>query len=225
MRKLLIKFVVIALLCQGLLVRAQVGIGTTTPSDAAMLEVSGGDATAGFRGLMPARVPSDIERDLIAPTATDNGLLVFVESTGCLNIWTGTNWENVYCIGGGSGASTLLGIQDFESTPGTPTLSFTGNGTVFTTADTNVLNPAVATFPSGNQAYGVNNGTATVDFGPVDASGSSSVDLIFNVASLSGNANNGSDQPDSVEVFISTCLLYTSPSPRDRTRSRMPSSA
>ena len=25
--------------------------------------------------------------------------------------------------------------------------------------------------------------------------------------------------------FIKTCLLYTSPSPRDRTRSRMPSSA
>ena len=26
-------------------------------------------------------------------------------------------------------------------------------------------------------------------------------------------------------VFVGTCLLYTSPSPRDRTRSRMPSSA
>ena len=26
-------------------------------------------------------------------------------------------------------------------------------------------------------------------------------------------------------TFIKTCLLYTSPSPRDRTRSRMPSSA
>ena len=27
------------------------------------------------------------------------------------------------------------------------------------------------------------------------------------------------------EININTCLLYTSPSPRDRTRSRMPSSA
>ena len=27
------------------------------------------------------------------------------------------------------------------------------------------------------------------------------------------------------DYMISTCLLYTSPSPRDRTRSRMPSSA
>ena len=28
-----------------------------------------------------------------------------------------------------------------------------------------------------------------------------------------------------VEVSLKVCLLYTSPSPRDRTRSRMPSSA
>ena len=30
---------------------------------------------------------------------------------------------------------------------------------------------------------------------------------------------------DYLDVLDSTCLLYTSPSPRDRTRSRMPSSA
>ena len=30
---------------------------------------------------------------------------------------------------------------------------------------------------------------------------------------------------DALELNKSTCLLYTSPSPRDRTRSRMPSSA
>ena len=30
---------------------------------------------------------------------------------------------------------------------------------------------------------------------------------------------------DKPEVVIGPCLLYTSPSPRDRTRSRMPSSA
>jgi len=32
------------------------------------------------------------------------------------------------------------------------------------------------------------------------------------------------DHPDKV-TLLSVCLLYTSPSPRDRTRSRMPSSA
>ena len=42
----------------------------------------------------------------------------------------------------------------------------------------------------------------------------------------------GAQEPDSDEQYIQawqhlidTCLLYTSPSPRDRTRSRMPSSA
>ena len=35
----------------------------------------------------------------------------------------------------------------------------------------------------------------------------------------------GTGAKDAVEDLASTCLLYTSPSPRDRTRSRMPSSA
>ena len=30
---------------------------------------------------------------------------------------------------------------------------------------------------------------------------------------------------EAAHTYIKTCLLYTSPSPRDRTRSRMPSSA
>ena len=30
---------------------------------------------------------------------------------------------------------------------------------------------------------------------------------------------------ESLKIWFETCLLYTSPSPRDRTRSRMPSSA
>ena len=34
-----------------------------------------------------------------------------------------------------------------------------------------------------------------------------------------------SDEDKLVSTPLKTCLLYTSPSPRDRTRSRMPSSA
>ena len=33
------------------------------------------------------------------------------------------------------------------------------------------------------------------------------------------------DRPKANAIDVKTCLLYTSPSPRDRTRSRMPSSA
>lgn len=78
---------------------AQVGIGTTTPSDASMLEVNGGDATIGYKGLMPPRVPTNAERDAIPAQPTDIGLLIYVESEGCLNIWNGADWENLYCLG------------------------------------------------------------------------------------------------------------------------------
>ena len=45
-------------------------------------------------------------------------------------------------------------------------------------------------------------------------------DVAATVAQVQAAAEAGADI-----VRISTCLLYTSPSPRDRTRSRMPSSA
>jgi len=108
------RLMLLALLCQVVFMQAQVGIGTTTPSDAAMLEISGGDASAGFKGLMPPRVPTNGERDAIAPTATDTGLLVFVESTGCLNIWNGTTWEDVYCLGGVTATVGNVWINEFH---------------------------------------------------------------------------------------------------------------
>ena len=39
------------------------------------------------------------------------------------------------------------------------------------------------------------------------------------------NSSNPSELPDREEVLLNLCLLYTSPSPRDATLSRMPSSA
>lgn len=48
---------------------------------------------------MPPRVPTNTDRDAINPQATDAGLLVFVISTGCLNIWNGTSWEDIHCTG------------------------------------------------------------------------------------------------------------------------------
>ena len=47
------------------------------------------------------------------------------------------------------------------------------------------------------------------------------------VKSTDGRKNNGRKRGEKVNKTDTkhTCLLYTSPSPRDRTRSRMPSSA
>lgn len=115
MRKITQRIVLLVFLCQALLIQAQVGINTTTPSNAAALDVNAGDAVTGYRGLMPPRVPTDVERDDITPAIGDAGLLVFVESTGCLNIWNGTAWEDVYCLGGGSSVvSGNVWINEFH---------------------------------------------------------------------------------------------------------------
>ena len=46
--------------------------------------------------------------------------------------------------------------------------------------------------------------------------------VVFVTAALHGDEINGTG---AIRRLIGDCLLYTSPSPRDRTRSRMPSSA
>ena len=46
-------------------------------------------------------------------------------------------------------------------------------------------------------------------------------EVISNIAALKTNSKLGSNQP----IHPNDCLLYTSPSPRDRQKSRMPSSA
>lgn len=77
---------------------SQVAIGTNSPSDAAALEVSSQiDGVGPYKGLMPPRVPLETDRDAIPTTPADNGLLVFVEATGCLDIFNGSFWEHIKC--------------------------------------------------------------------------------------------------------------------------------
>ena len=50
--------------------------------------------------------------------------------------------------------------------------------------------------------------------------------LIFAQNNISGSVSDESGNPiPGATVVVEGCLLYTSPSPRDRIRSRMPSSA
>ncbi len=79
---------------------AQVGIGTVNPSSAAMLEISGRTTGGEYKGFLPPRVETSANQASILPDATDIGLTVFVEETGCLDFWNGTAWENIYCTGG-----------------------------------------------------------------------------------------------------------------------------
>ena len=49
--------------------------------------------------------------------------------------------------------------------------------------------------------------------------------LVAVVAAIYFFQNRNTGDPQVIEETVVACLLYTSPSPRDRTRSRMPSSA
>ena len=77
----------------------QVGIGTTTPSPASMLEVSStSDDGLTYKGFMPPRVSDVAARNSINPNAADVGLQIFIISTGALQMWNGTDWENIHVI-------------------------------------------------------------------------------------------------------------------------------
>ena len=94
-------------------VYCQVGIGTTNPSPSSMLEISSSsDGGVTYKGLMPPRVPDINARNAINPNISDTGLLVFVQSTNCLEIWNGLVWENVYCI---TANITFAAVQDFDT--------------------------------------------------------------------------------------------------------------
>lgn len=76
----------------------QVGIGTTSPSDTSALDVSSQiNGLGNHLGLLLPRVPTAIARDQIPATESDKGMMVFVLSTGCLDIYNGDFWESINC--------------------------------------------------------------------------------------------------------------------------------
>ena len=48
---------------------------------------------------------------------------------------------------------------------------------------------------------------------------------LFDAEGMTARERYSDHSRETFDASINTCLLYTSPSPRDRTRSRMPSSA
>lgn len=183
----------------------QVGIGTTNPSPASMLEVSStSDGGSTYRGLMPPRVPNVDARDAINPSAEDTGLLVFVESTLCLQMWNGTDWSDVKCMDAAPpSGSVLLGLQDFETTSPTPLLPFSivfGGG--YTTGNGNTPNTPL--YVSSARGYGVNGGTSIMNFGSIDASNYSSATLKLRLGGFSNDASEGLDHGDYVTISVST---------------------
>lgn len=79
-------------------IEAQVGINTTSPSPASVLEISSTNDNITFGGFIPPRVLTIANRNSINPSITDVGLIVFVNEVQCLQIWNGTSWEDIHCL-------------------------------------------------------------------------------------------------------------------------------
>lgn len=78
---------------------AQVGIGTNTPSEKVTLEVSSQiNGVGDYKGLMPPKVPTEADRDNIPTLPADKGLIVFVVTTNCLDMYNGTDWGHIKCF-------------------------------------------------------------------------------------------------------------------------------
>ena len=90
------------------ILNGQVGINTTNPSSASVLDVSSSSDNINFGGFLPPRVSSTTDRNAINPTPSDIGLLIFIESTGCYQIWNGTYWEDIHCVTNAAHANNLF---------------------------------------------------------------------------------------------------------------------
>ena len=115
----------------------------------------------------------------------------------------GANWSNAGSIVVGGQGTGMLTIQDGG------TLS-SGNGSVGLAAGS--TGTVTVTGPGSSWINGTSGGLNIGSFG----TGSLTITnggMVINNTAFTANIGSGA------------CLLYTSPSPRDRTRSRMPSSA
>ena len=102
--------------------------------------------------------------------------------------------------------------------------SYPGSGTAINDLTANNTNGTLTngpTFNSGNA--GSIEFDATNDF--ILLPGASSLSVNYHTISSWNYSSNYRHQGFMFEKTTNGCLLYTSPSPRDRTRSRMPSSA
>ena len=93
MKKFLFSFILFA----SSLLYSQVGINTTNPSPASVLDVNSSSDGVNFGGFMLPRVTVS-ERDLIPVTADDAGLAIYVidGSNSQMQVWNGTTWRSLF---------------------------------------------------------------------------------------------------------------------------------
>ena len=128
-----------------------IGIGTAAPDASAKLDVA-----STSQGLLLPRM-STAQRSAIPSPGLS--LLVFNTTTNCLEIWSGANWQNVYCLCTAPAAPTATAATNVTST------SFTANWTAVVGATTYFLdvstNSLFSSFVSGYNNLNVGNVTST----------------------------------------------------------------
>ena len=67
--------------------------------------------------------------------------------------------------------------------------------------------------------------TGAMSYGSISAEAHETLAIAMNRIGAKSNTGEGGEDAERFATMANGCLLYTSPSPRDRTRSRMPSSA
>lgn len=164
---------------------AQVGIGTDNPSPKAALDVrSQIDGTGDYYGFMPPRVPDDAAKLSINPAKEDEGLMVFVESTGNLEIWNGVSWERIRKSGAPGNASDLF-ISEYVCGTGSEKAieiaNFTGSSKNLANYQLRIGNGKTSSFTTIALSGTLNDGEVWVitDTGATNISGNQSVALPF----------------------------------------------
>ncbi|MEX0997600.1 MAG: hypothetical protein WDZ45_11165 [Flavobacteriaceae bacterium] len=146
----------IVLLFTTLTVFTQVGINTTTPSDASVIDVQSSNDGVNFGGMLPPRVTL-AQRDDIPATASDEGMLVYVINppNSQLQIWDGSAWQTLFPqniefsavlaaweMNGLTGGLNNYGPSPFDATTSSASITVSGltRGSGLTTAGTGAAN-------------------------------------------------------------------------------------
>ena len=111
------------------------------------------------------------------------------------------------------------GAQTYTAASGDKILvGTTNNAVAFNTANANVsFNTSDVKLASGaNLTVDTDSGAGTITFGGSIHGTGNTASTVTDITSLDGGTG---------AVTVNACLLYTSPSPRDKRQSRMPSSA
>ncbi len=148
-------------------------------------------------------VPNVATRNSINVSQIDAGLLIYLSSSGCLQLWNGTSWENIKCSSEYPNPPTLLGLQNFEFIQATPTLSVTGLDIANYQTGSGPFPNNLPRYVSPLRGYGINNGITTLTFGPVDTSQYTFAIINFHLASFSTTNAQGADITDNVVLSIS----------------------